>query len=121
MPCGAVAGVMARTDVQRGVWKAPAGLDAALNGVQALEVNLNDAGERPAQPARHQLPAHLPGRSGRVVWGARTLRGADQLADEWKYVPVRRLALFIEESLYPRHASGWSSSPTTSRCGRRSG
>jgi phage tail sheath protein FI len=35
-----------------------------------------------------------------VVWGARTLRGADQLADEWKYVPVRRTALFIEESLY---------------------
>ena len=37
---------------------------------------------------------------GRVVWGARTLRGADQLADEWKYIPVRRTALFIEESLY---------------------
>ena len=37
---------------------------------------------------------------GRVVWGSRTLRGADQLADEWKYVPVRRTALFIEESLY---------------------
>jgi phage tail sheath protein FI len=38
--------------------------------------------------------------AGRVVWGARTLRGADQLADEYKYIPVRRLALFIEESLY---------------------
>jgi hypothetical protein len=38
--------------------------------------------------------------TGTVVWGARTLRGADQLADEYKYVPVRRLALFIEESLY---------------------
>ena len=38
--------------------------------------------------------------NGRVVWGARTLRGADQLADEYKYVPVRRTALFIEESLY---------------------
>jgi hypothetical protein len=37
---------------------------------------------------------------GRVVWGARTLRGADALADDWKYIPVRRLALFIEESLY---------------------
>ncbi len=34
------------------------------------------------------------------MWGARTLRGADQLADEWKYIPVRRTALFIEESLY---------------------
>ncbi len=37
---------------------------------------------------------------GRVGWGARTTRGADQFAFEWKYVPVRRLALYIEESLY---------------------
>ena len=37
---------------------------------------------------------------GTVSWGARTMRGADRLADQWKYVPVRRLALFIEESLY---------------------
>jgi hypothetical protein len=37
---------------------------------------------------------------GRVVWGSRTLRGADRLADQWKYVPIRRLALYIEESLY---------------------
>jgi phage tail sheath protein FI len=37
---------------------------------------------------------------GKVVWGSRTLRGADQLADEWKYIPVRRTALFLEESLY---------------------
>ena len=38
--------------------------------------------------------------AGRVVWGARTLQGDDRLASEWKYVPVRRTALFIEESLY---------------------
>jgi phage tail sheath protein FI len=38
--------------------------------------------------------------TGRVVWGARTLRGADILADDYKYVPVRRLALFLEETLY---------------------
>jgi uncharacterized protein len=37
---------------------------------------------------------------GRVVWGARTLRGADILSDDYKYIPVRRLALYIEESLY---------------------
>ncbi|NEP18598.1 MAG: phage tail sheath family protein, partial [Leptolyngbya sp. SIO4C1] len=37
---------------------------------------------------------------GRVAWGARTLRGADQLGDEYKYLPVRRTALFLEESLY---------------------
>jgi len=37
---------------------------------------------------------------GRVVWGARTLAGDDRLASQWKYIPVRRLALYIEESLY---------------------
>lgn len=38
--------------------------------------------------------------TGNVVWGARTLAGADRLADQWKYLPVRRLALFLEESLF---------------------
>ena len=37
---------------------------------------------------------------GRVVWGARTWAGADALASQWKYIPVRRLALYIEETLY---------------------
>jgi phage tail sheath protein FI len=100
VPCGAVAGVMARTDVQRGVWKAPAGLDAALNGVQALQVNLNDLENGLLNPLGINCLRFFPGGAGRVVWGARTLRGSDQLADEYKYVPVRRLALFIEESLY---------------------
>ena len=100
VPCGAVAGVMARTDVQRGVWKAPAGLDAALNGVQALQVNLNDQENGLLNPLGINCLRFFPGGAGRVVWGARTLRGSDQLADEYKYVPVRRLALFLEESLY---------------------
>ena len=38
--------------------------------------------------------------AGTVVWGARTLKGDDQTPDDYKYVPVRRLALFVEESLY---------------------
>lgn len=99
VPCGIVAGVMARTDVQRGVWKAPAGLDAALNGIQGLEVNLNDQENGLLNPLGINCLRSFPV-NGRVVWGARTLRGADQLADEYKYIPVRRLALFIEESLY---------------------
>ena len=37
---------------------------------------------------------------GSVLWGARTLAGADALASQWKYVPVRRMALFLEQSLY---------------------
>ena len=99
VPCGLVAGVMARTDGERGVWKAPAGLDAALTGVQGLEVNLTDAENGMLNPLGINCLRAFPV-FGRVVWGARTLRGADQLADEYKYVPVRRTALYIEESLY---------------------
>ena len=99
VPCGIVAGVMARTDVQRGVWKAPAGLDASLNGVQDLTVNLTDAENGMLNPLGINCLRSFPV-NGRVVWGSRTLRGADQSADEYKYVPVRRLALYIEESLY---------------------
>jgi len=99
VPCGIVAGVMARTDTTRGVWKAPAGLDAALNGIQGLTVNLNDAENGMLNPVGINCLRSFP-INGRVVWGARTLRGADQMADEYKYVPVRRLALFLEESLY---------------------
>jgi uncharacterized protein len=99
VPSGIVAGVMARTDTNRGVWKAPAGLDASVNGVAGLEVNLNDAENGMLNPLGINC-LRLFRDSGRVVWGARTLRGADQLADEYKYVPVRRLALYMEESLY---------------------
>ena len=99
VPCGAVAGVFARTDTQRGVWKAPAGLDAALVGVPQLSVPLTNEENGELNPLGINCLRAFPA-AGRVVWGARTLRGADQLADEWKYVPVRRLALFIEESLF---------------------
>jgi phage tail sheath protein FI len=99
VPCGAIAGIMARTDSARGVWKAPAGLDAAINGIQGFTVNLNDAENGMLNPLGINCLRAFPV-NGRVVWGARTLRGADQLADEYKYVSVRRTALFIEESLY---------------------
>lgn len=99
VPCGIIAGIMARTDTTRGVWKAPAGLDASLTGVQGLDVNLNDGENGRLNPLGINCLRNFTA-GGRVVWGARTLRGADQLADEYKYVPVRRLALYIEESLY---------------------
>ncbi|MBE9180876.1 phage tail sheath family protein [Oculatella sp. LEGE 06141] len=99
VPCGIIAGIMARTDAQRGVWKAPAGLDAAINGIQGLEVNLSDPENGMLNPLGINCLRSFPV-SGRVVWGARTLRGADQLADEYKYIPVRRLTLFLQESLY---------------------
>jgi len=98
-PCGAVAGVFARTDAQRGVWKAPAGLDASLVGVPSLSVSLTDNENGELNPLGVNCLRAFQA-AGRVVWGARTLRGGDQLADEYKYVPVRRTALYIEESLY---------------------
>ncbi|MCP3061296.1 phage tail sheath subtilisin-like domain-containing protein [Myxococcus sp. K38C18041901] len=98
-PCGAVAGVIARTDTQRGVWKAPAGLDALLTGVPKLSVPLTDQENGQLNPLGVNCLRSLPA-AGRVVWGARTTRGNDLLADEWKYLPVRRLALNIEESLF---------------------
>ena len=99
VPCGIVAGVMARTDVARGVWKAPAGLDASLNGVSGLAVQLTDAENGMLNPIGVNCLRSFP-LIGPVVWGSRTLRGADLLADEYKYIPVRRLALYIEESLF---------------------
>lgn len=97
--CGAVAGIIARTDGTRGVWKAPAGLDASLNGVPSLSVALTDAENGELNPLGINCLRAFPA-AGRVVWGARTLRGNDQLADEYKYIPVRRTALYIEESLF---------------------
>ena len=99
VPCGAVAGVFARTDAQRGVWKAPAGTEATLVNVPQLSVPLTDAENGELNPLGINCLRTLPA-AGRVVWGARTRRGDDRLTDEWKYIPVRRTALFIEESLY---------------------
>jgi phage tail sheath protein FI len=99
VPCGAVAGVIARIDATRGVWKAPAGQEASLAGVQELAVPLTDGENGLINPLGVNALRTFRV-AGRVVWGARTLMGADELASQWKYLPVRRLALFLEESLY---------------------
>jgi phage tail sheath protein FI len=95
---GIIAGVIARTDATRGVWKAPAGFAAGLSGIVGLEDKVDDA-----------TSGHLNGigvnclrsfsASGPVVWGARTARGSDILADDYKYLPIRRLADYIEQTL----------------------
>lgn len=95
---GTIAGVYARTDASRGVWKAPAGTDAILrNASVALKLNDNENGtlNQLGVNVLRTFPVY-----GDIVWGARTIDGADQKASEWKYVPVRRVTLFIEESLY---------------------
>ncbi|QBX56727.1 phage tail sheath family protein [Nocardioides seonyuensis] len=98
-PSGAVAGVIARTDASRGIWKAPAGMEATLLGVDELDYTLTDGQNGRLNPLGVNCLRQFPV-AGRVVWGARTLVGADQLASEWKYLSVRRTALYIEESLF---------------------
>jgi phage tail sheath protein FI len=96
---GTLAGIFARTDAERGVWKAPAGTDAALKGTAALTYVMNDK-ENGDINQKGVNALRMFSAYGNVAWGARTMKGSDQQADEYKYIPVRRLALFLEESLY---------------------
>lgn len=98
-PSGVVAGLMARIDASRGVWKAPAGTEATLTGVQGLVYKLTDAENGALNPLGLNCFRTFP-IYGSVAWGARTLVGSDAEGSEWKYIPVRRIALYIEESLF---------------------
>lgn len=104
VPCGLIAGIFARTDTTRGVWKAPAGLDASLNGISGLQAKLSDGDIGQLNPVAINTLRIAPG-AGPVIWGARTMRGADSFGDEYRYIPVRRLALYIEETLF--RATQW--------------
>ena len=97
-PSGAIAGLMARIDATRGVWKAPAGIEADLRGVIDLEINLTDNENGVLNKQAVNCARIFP--SGLVNWGARTMDGFDDQGSEWKYIPIRRLALFLEESLF---------------------
>lgn len=98
-PSGVVAGLYARIDSTRGVWKAPAGTEATLTGVRGAVYKLSDAENGSLNPLGLNCFRIFPV-YGPVLWGARTLVGADTEGSQWKYVPVRRLALYLEESLY---------------------
>ncbi|MFE4254292.1 phage tail sheath family protein [Streptomyces sp. NPDC056910] len=98
-PSGTLAGLWARTDAARGAWKAPGGTEARLLGVGGLDCALTDAENGVLNPLGLNCLRTLPV-YGSVSWGARTLDGADVMASEWKYLPVRRLAKVIEESAF---------------------
>ncbi|HWF08941.1 MAG TPA: phage tail sheath C-terminal domain-containing protein [Bryobacteraceae bacterium] len=98
-PCGFVAGIYAATDASRGVWKAPAGIETGLTGVNGLETVLTDP-ENGAINVKAVNCLRQFKTFGNVVWGARTMQGADDFGSQWKYVPIRRTALYIESSLY---------------------
>jgi phage tail sheath protein FI len=95
---GALAGLMSRIDATRGVWKAPAGIEADIRGIVDLEVNLTDGENGVLNKLAVNCARIFP--SGIVEWGARTMDGSDDQGSEWKYIPIRRLALFLEESLF---------------------
>jgi uncharacterized protein len=96
---GTIAGLYSRIDSARGVWKAPAGTEAGLRNVQRFDYKLSDAENGVLNPLGINCLRTFDV-YGNISWGARTLDGADAKASEWKYVPVRRFALFLEESLF---------------------
>jgi phage tail sheath protein FI len=99
-PSGYVAGIYARTDTNRGVWKAPAGLETSLLNTTGVvdEGKMTDMRQGTLNPIGVNVLRSFPG-SGTVVWGARTIVAANPSFEQWRYVPVRRMALFIEQTL----------------------
>jgi phage tail sheath protein FI len=98
-PSGSIAGIMSRIDSTRGVWKAPAGLEADVRGIRGVSIPMSDPDNGLLNPQAINAIRLFP--NGIVSWGARTMDGFDNSGDDdYKYVPVRRFALFIEESLF---------------------
>jgi phage tail sheath protein FI len=96
-PSGFVTGLYARLDGRRGVWKAPAGTEANVGGATGLAASISDTEQGSLNPIGVNVIRFFPA-SGIVVWGARTL--ARQSDPEYRYVPVRRFAIFLERSIY---------------------
>ncbi|MDD5366284.1 MAG: phage tail sheath subtilisin-like domain-containing protein [Gallionellaceae bacterium] len=96
-PSSFAAGVWARTDGTRGVWKAPAGVEATVRGLAGLEYTIEDGDQDQLNPEGVNCLRKLPS-YGAVVWGTRTL--STKANPEWRYVPVRRTAIYIESSIY---------------------
>src|SRR5262249_1222674 len=94
---GFVAGMYAQIDARRGVWKAPAGLEAALSGAVGLTAELSDQehGDLNKQPKSVCVIRKFAA-SGMVLWGARTL----STDPEYSYIPVRRVAIMLRKSIY---------------------
>ncbi len=97
-PSGALAGVMARTDAEAGVWQAPAGTDAVITGAYGPALVLSDDDHGQLNPLGLNCIRQFPV-FGTVAFGSRTVDGADAMASQWKYVPVRRTSSFILRSL----------------------
>lgn len=96
-PSGFIAGLYAKTDAQRGVWKAPAGTAAAVAGATGLVAELTDVEQGLLNPTPYHVNVIRQfAASGRVIWGARTVTSDT----EWTYIPVRRTAILLRVSIY---------------------
>jgi phage tail sheath protein FI len=99
-PSGGIAGMLARNDAARGVWKAPAGKQAHLEGVCALNAEVTEAeAARFADAGVNCL--RMASSLGAVCWSSRTLHPGDQPTPELAQIPVRRMANFLADSLVP--------------------
>uniref|UniRef100_A0A831UJ70 Phage tail sheath family protein n=1 Tax=Geobacter metallireducens TaxID=28232 RepID=A0A831UJ70_GEOME len=96
-PSGFAAGIWAKIDGRRGVWKAPAGVETSLLGVAGLQYQVEDGEQDSLNPLGINCLRRMPG-FGPVIWGTRTL--ATKADPEWRYVPIRRTAIMIEQSIY---------------------
>lgn len=96
-PSGFAAGMWAKIDGRRGVWKAPAGVETSLLGVAGLQYPVEDGEQDSLNPLGINCVRRMPG-FGPVIWGSRTL--ATKADPEWRYVPIRRTAIMIEQSIY---------------------
>jgi phage tail sheath protein FI len=96
-PSAFAAALWSRTDGRRGVWKAPAGVEAQLIGVAGVEFEIGDGDQDQLNPLGVNCVRKLPS-FGAVIWGARTL--ATNAEPPWRYIPVRRTAIMIEQSIY---------------------
>lgn len=96
-PSGFAAGTWAKIDGRRGVWKAPAGVETSLLGVAGIQYPVEDGEQSSLNPLGINCLRKMPG-YGPVIWGTRTL--ATKADPEWRYVPIRRTAIMIEQSIY---------------------
>jgi hypothetical protein len=94
-PSGFMAGIYARIDNSRGVFKAPAGTEAGVGGALAPFVMTSDTEQDQLNPVMVNVLRAVPG-SGLVAWGARTFASDSS----WRYIPVRRMAIFLRTSIY---------------------
>ena len=102
-PSGFMAGMYARIDSQRGVWKAPAGTEAGIIGAIGLEYSVTDSEQDILNPIGVNCIRQFAD-SGMVVWGARTFATASN--PEYRYVPVRRYTIYLRQSIY--HGTQWA-------------